>query len=97
ESAHEIEQAGGQAIAEPVDVADYDSCQSLVDSTVKKYGKVDGLVNNAGIDIIKPADECTRQDWEDIININLGGYFNCAHIVGKHMLERGQGGAIVNN
>lgn len=97
EVAHEIAGSGGEAMSQRVDVANYTDCQRLVESTVSKYGRIDGLVNNAGIDIIKPATECTPEDWNEIISINLGGYYNCAHTVGKQMLAQGHGGSIVNN
>lgn len=97
ETAHEIDSFGGEAIAQRVDVADYADCERLVAKALNKFGKVDGLVNNAGIDIIKPAEECTPEDWDQIISINLSGYYNCAHTVGKQMLKQGHGGSIVNN
>ncbi len=97
ETADEIEKDGGTAIAETVDVSSYPSCEGLMANAVKKFGKVNALINNAGIDIITPAVECVPETWDEIININLKGYYNCARIVGLHMLEQGSGGSIVNN
>ena len=47
---------------------------------------VDVLVNNAGIDIIKPAEDYTEDEWDEIVNINLKGYFHCAQLAARQML-----------
>jgi NAD(P)-dependent dehydrogenase (short-subunit alcohol dehydrogenase family) len=96
ESAAEIAEAGGSAVATPVDTADRASCERLVDFTVERFGRIDVLVNNAGIDIIKPAEQITAEEYQKVIDINLSGYFHCSQLVGRVMLEQGEG-SIVNN
>lgn len=96
-TADEIEKAGGRAIAEMVDVSDQAGCEKLLARAVAKFGHVNALVNNAGIDIIEPAVECIESHWDEVIKINLKGYYNCSRVVGMHMLANGKGGSIVNN
>jgi NAD(P)-dependent dehydrogenase (short-subunit alcohol dehydrogenase family) len=95
--AAEITAAGGQAVAVRADVSHRDSCAALVQAAVDQYGHLDVLVNNAGIDIIKPAEEVTEDDWATVLRTNLDGYFHCAQLAGKQMLAQGSGGSIINN
>jgi NAD(P)-dependent dehydrogenase (short-subunit alcohol dehydrogenase family) len=95
--AAEIVRNGGKAAATTVDTRDRASCQRLVDHTVASFGRVDVLVNNAGIDIISPAEDVTDDSWEEIIGTNLKGYFVCSQVVARQMLAQGTGGSIINN
>jgi 2-deoxy-D-gluconate 3-dehydrogenase len=54
------------------------------------------LVNNAGVVLRKPAEEITEEEWDKVIDINLKGTFLCAQTVGKAMIQRGDGGRIIN-
>lgn len=96
-TAGEIVAAGGNAIGVRVDTADRPSCQQLIDRTVGEFGRVDVLVNNAGIDIIEPAEDVAEDAWDQIIAINLKGYFNCSQFAARQMLAQGTGGSIANN
>lgn len=96
-TAEHIRQGGGNALGLAVDTARRESCEQLVRATVEEYGHLDVLVNNAGIDIIKPAEEVTEDDWDQVVDINLKGYFTCSQLAGRQMLEQSTGGAIVNN
>ncbi len=73
----EIEADGGDAIAVQADVADMDDVQSMADEVHDEYGQVDVLVNNAGITIDKKFEKMTRDDWKTVMEVNLGGVFNC--------------------
>lgn len=96
-TASEIARKGGKVATALVDTSDRTSCQELVDQTVARFGRLDILVNNAGIDVIMPAEQFTDRAWEEIININLRGYFICSQIAARQMLAEGRGGSIVNN
>jgi NAD(P)-dependent dehydrogenase (short-subunit alcohol dehydrogenase family) len=86
-----IRDAGGRALAVPMDVTDEDSVEAAVGAAEQAYGKVDILVNNAGINIRKPPEQLTLADWTSVIEVNLTGYFLCARAVGKGMIARGSG------
>ena len=93
----QIKDEGGNALALRVDTADRASCEQLVADTVAAFGKLDVLVNNAGIDIIEPAEDVAEEAWDQILTINLKGYFNCSQFAARQMLAQGTGGSIANN
>lgn len=86
---------GGTATAHQCDISDPDAVARWVDAVHATYGTLDVLVNNAGINIPKPAEDVTMDDWQQIIGVNLTGTFICAQRVGKIMLTQGSG-AIIN-
>ena len=69
---------------------------NVVLKTEKHFGKIDVLVNNAGIVISKPTLELSLEEWEKVIRINLTGTFICSKIVGKCMIEKKVKGSIIN-
>jgi len=91
-----INAAGGQAIAVQCDVSQEDQVQAAVAQTVQGFGKVDILVANAGIGLRSPAEEMTIEQWDRVIAVNLKGIWLFDQAVGKHMIERGEGGRIIN-
>lgn len=95
--AAEIVRDGGKAAAVVADTSDRASCQHLIDQTISKFGKLNVLVNNAGIDSISPAEDLTDDAWERVVNTNLKGYFICSQLAARQMLAQGGGGSIVNN
>jgi NAD(P)-dependent dehydrogenase (short-subunit alcohol dehydrogenase family) len=95
--AEEAESMGAEVLALAADVSKSADVERLVDAATRRFGKIDVLVNNAGIDIIKPAEEFSEDEWDQIVDINLKGYFHCAQIAGRRMLEQGTGGSIINN
>jgi len=76
------------------DVAREADVKKALDRTLKHFGRVDFLVNNAGISSFKPLDELTLDDWNRVIGVNLTGAFLCAKHAAPHLRETG--GAIVN-
>jgi len=96
-TAAEIVCKGGKAAAVVADTSDRGSCQRLIDETVSRFGKLDVLVNNAGIDSIGPAEDLTDNAWDCVVNTNLKGYFICSQIAARQMLAQGHGGSIINN
>ena len=68
----------------------------LVPDVLKAFGRIDILVNNAGTILRKPAAEHPDEYWDEVIEVNLTSVFRLTRAVGAHMLERGDGGKIVN-
>jgi NAD(P)-dependent dehydrogenase (short-subunit alcohol dehydrogenase family) len=91
--AREIEADGGTVRALPADVADPDACAALADFAVAEFGKVDGLVNNAGVGEARPAVKETPETFRRVIDINLNGTFWMAQACAKVMAP---GSSIVN-
>jgi len=83
---------GAEAIA--CDVADKQACESLVDRVIEEHGQIDTLINVAGVNRRKPALEINDDDYDFVMDINLRGAFRLSQLVGKTMLERGQGSQI---
>lgn len=94
-TAREIQEAGGVAIAVQVDVTCPDSVKSMVDETLKAFGRIDVLVNNAGITADALLVKMTDEQWDRVIDVNLKGVFNCTRAVAPIMIEQGRG-KIVN-
>ncbi|QCO14168.1 SDR family oxidoreductase [Azospirillum brasilense] len=92
----EIEAAGGQAIAVPLDVTDAASVRNGVREAAGALGGLDILVNNAGATVAKPALDYAEEEWDRVIDTNLKGAFLTAQETARVMREQGRGGSIVN-
>jgi 3-oxoacyl-[acyl-carrier protein] reductase len=77
-----------------LNVADTGSCRQVVDGIVAKYGRIDVLVNNAGITRDALIQKMSDDLWNAVINVNLKGVFNVARLVGPLMMEQGAGSII---
>lgn len=82
-------------LAFQVDVTQEDQVQEMVNTTVEKFGKIDVLVNNAGICQKINAEEQTIDDWKRTMDVNVNGVYLCSKYVGLKMMKNG-GGAIIN-
>lgn len=91
----ECEQGGGKAYFVKVDLCDLASIGGMVAESIRKLGKIDVFCNHAGINIRKPALECTEEDWDKVIDTNLKASFFAAQAVGRHMVEN-RSGRILN-
>lgn len=88
---------GERARAQTCDVRDDSALQALADETVRAFGRIDGLVNNAGINFAKPFLDTTAEDWQRIISVDLRAVFFLTQIVCKQMLRQTPTiGSIVN-
>jgi NAD(P)-dependent dehydrogenase (short-subunit alcohol dehydrogenase family) len=91
EVAAEIEARGGKTVRVTSDVNDRTSLQSVLESAVKTFGKVDILVNSAGRTKRGPTLDFSEDDWNQILETNLTGTLRACQVFGKHMIERGYG------
>ncbi len=91
----ELHSAGAEAFALPGDVSDEAAVRQMVEAVMEEFGRVDVLVNNAGISTIVPAEETTLADWSRTLAVNLTGPFLTCREFGRAMLEAGSG-SIVN-
>ncbi|HBR95557.1 MAG TPA: gluconate 5-dehydrogenase [Opitutae bacterium] len=91
-----IEAAGGKAYFEKVDVNSKASIQELLDKVLAKSGRVDILVNGAGINSPTPILEIEEDEFDSILNTNLKAVLFASQVFGKYMVERGEGGSIIN-
>jgi NAD(P)-dependent dehydrogenase (short-subunit alcohol dehydrogenase family) len=73
------------------DIADPDTAQRIVDASIERFGRIDTLINNAGIYIGKPFTDYTLQDFNALIAVNLAGFFHMTTRTIKHMLDQGRG------
>jgi 3-oxoacyl-[acyl-carrier protein] reductase len=86
-----IEEAGGEAIAVQADVAKMDDVRSMYDTVHDAFGNIDVLVNNAGITVDKKFENMTREDWDRVMSVNLGGVFNCTKVCFEDIREAHEG------
>ena len=87
----EVESCGRRAVHATADVSDRASLQKALDAAVEQLGKVDILVNCAGITKRTPTLEVTDEEWASILETNLTGTLRACQVFGRHMLERGYG------
>lgn len=91
----EITQAGGRAISVVMDVTNEAAVNAGVQAAVDKFGSIDVLVSNAGIQIVHPIEDFPYEDWKKIIAIHLDGSFLTTKAAIKHMYDSGRGGSII--
>ena len=94
-TAKEITNAGGQALAVAVDVTNEEQVDKGVADAVAKFGGMDVLVSNAGIQIISPVVELSLADWKKMLAIHLDGAFLTTRACMKAMIKAGRGGAVI--
>ena len=87
---------GDQAIGVDADVSKVEELQMLIDETVKAFGRVDIMVNNAGIETRTSILDTTEAQFDRVMNINLKSAFFGTQIAAKQMIKQGTGGRIIN-
>jgi NAD(P)-dependent dehydrogenase (short-subunit alcohol dehydrogenase family) len=95
ETAAMVEKANRRALLVKADVSRKADVELLSQRAIDTFGKVDVLVNNAGVFMVRPSLELTEDEWDRTIDVNLKGVFLCSTIIGKTMADR-RTGAIVN-
>jgi 2-deoxy-D-gluconate 3-dehydrogenase len=96
ETAREIRKFGGPVIPVQADVSKMEDIKNLVDRTVKEFGKIDFLFNNAGTIRRNPSEDFLEEDWDEVLNTNLKGPFFLAQAVARVMISKKRKGKIIN-
>ncbi len=91
DTAREIEKIGRKALAVTADISKIPEIEKMVKATIDYFGKIDILVNDAGITYLSPTLNVTEEKWDEVINIDLKGTFFTAQKVLPYMLKQGKG------
>jgi NAD(P)-dependent dehydrogenase (short-subunit alcohol dehydrogenase family) len=91
-----IEDSGGRGWFCAADATSKNDLAALLDAVVKKSGRVDILINGAGTNSPTPFLEIAEEEFDKIVRVNLSSVFLACQVFGKHLVERGEGGSIIN-
>jgi len=91
----EIDKAKGTALAIAANVDNRAEVDVMIQQAVSKFGRLDILVSNAGLEIKKPFLEVTDEEWNKVLNVNLYGSFLTSQVAARQMVKQGQGGKLV--
>jgi len=94
--AQEVENAGGKALGVKADVRIKDEIEEVVRKAVEKFGRVDIMVNNAGMGITKRVVEMSEDEFDTVFDTNVKGLFFGAAAAAREMIKQGTGGRIIN-
>ncbi|MFY0614127.1 MAG: glucose 1-dehydrogenase [Hyphomicrobiaceae bacterium] len=95
-TAEEIKKRGGEASAFALDTTDPAAVTTFFETAEKRYGRLDVLINSAGIREISPVTELSHEEWSRVIDVNITGVFLCAQAFIRRLMAAGKPGAIVN-
>lgn len=95
-AAEAIREAGGIALFVPCDVRKEADIVRLMETAERELGRIDILINNAGVSRFKPTYELTVEEWDDVLNTNVRSVFLASREMAKRVKENGRGGSIVN-
>ena len=96
ETVKAVEAKGRRARAYPVDLRSVPALRKLIDDIVKDFGDLHILVNNAGVQLLAPAEDLSEDYWDETLTTNLKAPFFLTQAAAKHFIKRGGGGKIVN-
>jgi NAD(P)-dependent dehydrogenase (short-subunit alcohol dehydrogenase family) len=91
QAAHEIEKTGAKAHAVACDVTKPDHVQAMKDAVLKRFSRVDVLVNNAGRAWVAPPEDLPLERWQQVFDLNITGPFLCAQALGREMIKARRG------
>jgi NAD(P)-dependent dehydrogenase (short-subunit alcohol dehydrogenase family) len=86
-----LESKGVKVVAFKGDISQRSEAQGLIEAAINGFGRIDVLVNNAGIAKFIPFLDITEEDWDEVMKINLKGAFNCAQCAVRYMVKQGSG------
>ena len=90
-AAHQVEKLGVQALAMACDVTKPGQVEAMKEATLKKFGRVDVLVNNAGRTWAAPPEETPLERWQEVFDLNITAPFLCAQVLGREMIKQKRG------
>jgi 3-oxoacyl-[acyl-carrier protein] reductase len=95
----ELAEAHGEdaVAAQPCDVTDEAQVQALIDGAAARFGRIDVMINNAGLGGTSPILEMTDEQWLKVLDVTLNGTFRCTRAALRQLVAQGGGGAVVNN
>lgn len=96
ETVVKIKAAGGGAVPLALDVRSQASIEEGMRRVLNAFGKLDLLVNNAGVPLLKPVLDVTREEWNGVMEVNLAGTFFMSQQMGKHLIGTGRRGSILS-
>ncbi len=86
-----IDDGPGEAIVAQADVANFEEVEAMCEATHEAFGQIEVLVNNAGITVDKKFENMTREDWDRVMDVNLGGVYNCTEVCFEDIREANEG------
>lgn len=89
-----IKESSGEAIISKDNIADWSGAEKLIQAAMDTWGKVDGIVNNAGILRDRIFHKMSEEEWDQVINVNLKGCFNTARVAAPFLKEQGSGSIV---
>ncbi|MCI4667949.1 MAG: 3-oxoacyl-ACP reductase FabG [Bacteroidia bacterium] len=87
----ELVSSGGEALFQLVNTSNHEACDQAAKEVQETYGSIDILINNAGITRDARLIKMTRSQWQDVLDVNLTGVFNCTQSVAPYMIQQGSG------
>lgn len=96
ETAAAIAKTGQKSHAIKADLLDTGCCAKVIDDVADHFGKIDILINNAGIILRNDALDMTEKEWDDVMNVDLKSLFFLCQAAGRHFVKQGGGGKIIN-